>query len=86
MKLSTLDTECVAAMMSKGAQLDPEGPWDRNKHTRQVTFHLTGVDQEALNDYRSGKEAFSISAYTVSRRFLLQIIKQEKNAKGNKSK
>lgn len=75
MKIKTPDIDFAAAMMSKGATLSEGRPWE--KAGPRFYFNLEGVSDAALHAYRVGEPVFSISAYTTSRRFLLDVIKTE---------
>lgn len=77
MDLATADIDCAAALLSRGATLDPDNPWRRDPRTHKLHFRLADVDPAALSDYQTGAPVFSIVAFSASRRFLLEVVKTE---------
>lgn len=75
MKMKTPDIEFAAAMMSRGARLAEDQPWERSGP--RFLFNLVDVSETAMHEYRTGAATFSISTFVSSRRFLLDVIKTE---------
>ncbi len=74
-KMTTPDLDFTAAMMSKGAKLDESLPW--KKEGSRFFFCLEDVKEEHMHEYRTGAATFSITAFSASRRFLLEVMKTE---------
>jgi hypothetical protein len=75
MKLKTPDIDFAAAMMSKGAKLAEDLPW--TKEGPRFFFCLENVTEQMTHEFRTGASTFSITAFTASRRFLIEVVKTE---------
>lgn len=75
MKITTSDMDFSAAMLSKGARLDPDRPWivDGAGPAAIYRFCLLDVKEEAAQAFRSGTDG--LAQAFASRRFLLQVVK-----------
>ena len=71
-EIKTHDTDFACALMSRGARL---ASWQTNEDRTRVEWHLTEVEGQWVEDFRSGSDGFA--AFVHARRMLLNIAKTE---------